>query len=95
MLDDLLCGSLVELQRTLGIQTGILLLLRDEVALGNLNLLFRDISAHLDHLHTVEQRARNGIQIVGCGDKEHLAQIIVHIQVVIVECRVLLRIEHL
>ena len=54
-LDDHLDGGFVERGLQLfGVQTCILELTRDEVALGNLNLFLSDIATHLDDLHTVE-----------------------------------------
>ena len=53
LLDNLLDGGLVEGQ-LLVLQTGVVLLLGHQVALGNLVFLFSDIAADLDNLHSVE-----------------------------------------
>ena len=73
MLDDLLDGGLIEC-RFDGrfVETCILELAWNQMALGNLNLLFCDITAHLDDFHTVEQGLGDGTQIIGCGNEEHL-----------------------
>ena len=53
LLDNLLDGSFVERQFLVH-QSRILLFLGNEVALGNLEFLFRDIAADLNDFHTVE-----------------------------------------
>ena len=93
LLYNLLNGWLVEGQ-LLVVQTRILLLLGNQVALGNLVLLFRDIAAHLNHLHTVQQRTGDSSQIVGSRNKHHLRQVVVHVQIVVVEGTVLLWVKH-
>ena len=64
------------------------------MAFGYLNLFFCDVSAHFNKFHAVEQRTWNGVQVVGCGDEEHLGQVEVHVKIVVVERVVLFRIEH-
>ena len=93
LLYNLLNGWLVEGQ-LLVVQTRILLLLGNQVALGNLVLLFRDIAAHLNHLHTVQQRTGNRSQIIGCCYEHYLRQVVVHVQIVVVEGTVLLWVKH-
>ena len=78
----------------LRLQTCVLQLTWDEVPLGNLNLLLRDVAAYLDDFHTVEQRLRNGAEVVGRCDEEHFREVVVNVEVVVVECRVLLGVEH-
>ena len=65
------------------------------MALGNLCLFLGDVARHLNDLHTVEQRAWDRVEVVGCGNEQHLGEIVVYIQEVVVEGIVLLRIEHL
>ena len=92
----LLNGSLGECRLVLlGCKAAVVNLTRDEMALGYLYLLLGDVSAHLYQLHTVEQWTRNGTEIVGCGNEEHLGEVEVHVQIVVVEGVVLLRVEHL
>ncbi len=57
-------------------------------------LFFQNISAHFDQFHTIQQWLGNRIQIISGSDKHHLAQVIVDIQIVVVESRVLFRIQH-
>ena len=65
------------------------------MSLGNLNLFFRDVAAHLDNLHAVQQGAGNGVEVVGRGDEHHMRQVIVNVQVVVVEGVVLFGIQNL
>ena len=41
------------------------------MSLGNLNLLLRDITAHFDDFHAVEQWAGNGVEVIGRSNEEH------------------------
>ena len=95
MLDDELEGILVEayLRRNL-VESGAFQLFRYEVALGNLCLLFGDVAAYFYQLHTVEERTRNDAQVIGCGDEEHLGEVVIHIEIVVVEGIVLFRVQH-
>ena len=67
---------------------------RNQMPFGNLLFLFLKIAGHLDQLHSVEQRPRNGLQAVGGGDEQHFAQVVINIQIVVVEGAVLFRIQH-
>ncbi len=49
----------------------------------------------LDDLHAVAQRIGNGVELVGGGDEQHLRQIELHVEVVVAERIILLRIERL
>ena len=96
MFNHLFQSSLVELHfRFDARQSGILQFFRHKVALGNLYLLLGDVAAHLDDFHTVEQRTRNGSDVVGCCNEEHFRQVVVHIQIIIVERVVLFGVQHL
>src|SRR4051794_12390562 len=70
-------------------------LARDEVALGDLQLLVLGVASELDELHAVAQRAGHAVQVVGRADEHDLAQVERHVEVVVAEARVLLGIEHL
>ena len=63
--------------------------------LSDLQLLFGDISRDFDELHTVTQGLRDGRDIVCRSDEEHLRQVIVDVEVIVVEGRILLWIEDL
>ena len=62
--------------------------------LGDLQLLVLRIARNSNDLHPVHERRRN-VERVSRGHEHHARQIIVDLQIVIIEGRVLLRIEHL
>ena len=62
---------------------------------GDLLFLFLQVTGHLDQLHSVEQRPRHGVQAVGGCDEQHLTQVIIDIQIIVMERAVLFRVEHL
>ena len=66
-----------------------------KMAGGYLHLLFLYVSAHLDKLHTVEQGLRDGVEVVCRGNEHDLAEVVVDIEIIVVEGRVLLRIKDL
>ena len=61
----------------------------------NFFFLFGQIAFHFNQFHSVEQRPGNRVQIVCRGNEQHLRQIIVEVQEIIVERVVLLGVEHL
>ena len=61
---------------------------------GYLSLLLGDIAAHLDDFHTVKEGTGDGVEIVGGGDEQYLREIVINVEVVVVECRVLFGVEH-
>ncbi len=75
-------------------QTVRLDLLRQQVPLGDVDFVLLAVAGQLDDLHPVPQRRRDRIEHVRGGDEEHLAQVELHIEVVIAEGAVLLRVEH-
>ena len=79
----------------LGRQAVVLHLLGDQEALADLDLLLLRVAGQLDDLHPVAQRRRDRIEQVAGGDEEHLRQVEGHLEVVVLEGVVLLRIEHL
>ena len=72
-----------------------LTLLGQEITLRDLHLFLVRVAGDLDDLHTVEQRARNGIERVGGHDEHDAAQIDRNFKIVIAEGIVLLAVEHL
>ena len=70
-------------------------LLRDEVLLGDAELLFLGVAGELDHVHPVEQRRRDRVELVRGADEEHLREVERKVEVVVAEGRVLLGVEHL
>ena len=65
------------------------------MAFRYLNLLLRYVSAHFNKFHTVEQRTRYSVEVVGGCNEEHLREVVVNIKIVVVEGVVLFRVEHL
>ena len=94
LVDYLHYCSLVKLELRL-VQAMLLRLFRYEIVLGDLILLLSKISAHIDHLHTVLESRLDVLDVVRSSDKQYIRQIVVDIEVVIVECRILLRIKSL
>ena len=70
-------------------------LLRDEVALRDLELLVLGVAGELDHLHAVEQRRRDRVERVRGADEQHLREVERQVEVVVAEVAVLLGVEHL
>ena len=93
VLDQAVDARIGEVDLFLGKPGGLHLLAYQE-ALGDLHLLQFGIAGEADHFHAVLQRRRNGVQHVGGGDEEYLAQVVLHVQVVIHEHEILLGIEH-
>ena len=69
-------------------------MLGNQEALGDLELFQFGIAGKADHFHAILQRRRNGVQHVGRGDEEHLAQIVFDVEIVIHEHVILFWIEH-
>ncbi len=70
-------------------------LARNQIALGDVDLLLLGVAGELDDLHAVEQRRRYRVQLVGCADKQHVAEVERLIEVVVAERVVLLRVQRL
>src|SRR5882724_10063194 len=79
----------------LGLQAVRLVLLRDQIFLGDVQLLELRVARDADDLHAVLERARDAVEGVRGGDEHDLREVVVHVQVVVVEGAVLLGIEHL
>ena len=74
-------------------QTAGFELLGQQVLAGDVVFFHTGVAGQLDHVHTVAQRAGDAAQIVGSGDKEHMAQIKRDIDEMVVEGAVLLRVQ--
>ena len=96
LLNNLFKSRFVEVGFLCGVfsQARVLQFARHKVAFGNFYLLFGDVTAHLDKFHTVEQWARNGVEVVGGGDEKHTREIEINIEIVVVEGVILLGVEH-
>ena len=78
----------------IGLQPVLLDLLRQQVAARDVALLILGVAGDADDLHAVQERRRN-VQAVRRAHEHHFGQIEIHLEVVVVEGAVLLRIEHL
>ena len=67
---------------------------RNDESPRNQNLLEISVAREFDHFHAVEQRQRDAVGVVGCGNEEHIAEIVRNFQIMIAEGIVLFRIEH-
>jgi hypothetical protein len=94
VVDDFQDGILHEGNFVL-LETMRLELTGNQVPSGNLQLFERRIPIDLDDFHAVSQRARYGVQLIGRGDENDVAEIEVHIQVMITKGAVLRRVQHL
>ncbi len=75
-------------------QAGLLALLLHQVLLGDLELFMLGVALQAQDFHAVLQRRRDGVQYVCGRDEQHLREVVVDVEVVILEGRVLLRIEN-
>ena len=66
-----------------------------EVVLRDPDLLFGDVAGQMDDLHPIQQRRRDGVELVGRADEEHPREIHAHVEIVVQEFAVLLGIERL
>ena len=73
----------------------LLELLWNEIVLRNLHLLLGQVTGDVDELHSVKKGRLDGGDVVRGSDEEHIGQIVVDVQIVVVEGIVLLRIENL
>mgnify|MGYP007126720271 CR=1 FL=1 len=89
--DDAVEGALGE--GDLAGQTAGLELLGQQMLAGNVVFFHAGVAGQLDDVHAVAQRAGDGAEVVGRGDKEHMAQIERDIDEMIVEGAVLLRVQ--
>ena len=64
------------------------------MTLGYLYLFFGNVATHLYQFHAVQERTRNGVDVIGRGDEHDTAQVIVYIQEIVMECRILFRVKH-
>jgi len=69
-------------------------LARHQILLGDLDFLVLGVPAQVNDFHPVEQRDRDGFKRIGRRDEHHLRQVERHVDIVIAELEVLLRIEH-
>ena len=96
LLYDLYNGLLVELDILVLVEdeTIVLTVALHKVALGNLVFLLCGVSCQLYQLHTVEQWSWKPSKVVGCTYEEHIREVIVNVEIVVMECDILLRVKH-
>src|ERR687887_415536 len=70
-------------------------LLRDEVALRDPELLVLGVAGELDHVHPIQERRRDRLELVRGADEEDLREVEREVEVVVAEGRVLLGVEYL
>ena len=92
--DDLTDGIVAHAQLRL-LETVLFALLRQQMLLCDLELFLIGIAREFNDLHTVEQRARDGVERVCRKDEKHVRQVDRDLHEVIPEVIVLLRVEHL
>ena len=71
LVDDLCHSVLIKLQLRL-LQTMFFELLRDKVILGYLILFLSEVTAHIDHFHTVFKSRLDSLDIVGGCNEKHI-----------------------
>jgi hypothetical protein len=76
-------------------QAVALALAGEQVVPRDRDLLLDGVAVEADDLHAVQQRAGNGLGLVGGGDEHDLREVELHVEVVVAERRVLRRVEHL
>ena len=67
---------------------------RNQVAEGDDHLFLLGVAFQRNDLHAVAQRVGNRVEHVGRGDEQDLREVERHVQVVVAEAGVLLRVEH-
>src|SRR5437870_2872490 len=66
-------------------QSGLLALAREQVVLGDGDLLVLRVAVERDDLHTVEQRPGNGLEHVRRREEQHVRQVEVELEEVVAE----------
>ena len=76
------------------VQPVLLLLLRHQITMANICLFVFRVTGKPDDFHTIEQR-RGNIQAIRRANEHDMRKIEIDLEIVIVESRVLLGIQHL
>ena len=66
---------------------------RDQVRARDRQLLGHRVAAEVDHFEAVVQRVRDALDVVGGGDEEHAAEVVLAFEVVVAKARVVRRVE--
>src|SRR5207244_3993368 len=78
-----------------GVQAVVPRLLGHEMLLCDGHLLLLGVAGEVDDLHPVPQRGRHRVDDVRGGDEEYPREVERHVQIVVAEGGVLLRVQHL
>ena len=92
LIHDMLQGFVGE-RKFIGLEPVLGELLGNQVLMGDLEFFLGQVSAYVDHFHTVLQGRLDAANPVGGGDEQNVREVVVHVQVVVVEGTVLLRIQ--
>ena len=76
-------------------ETGFIQVLGKEVALSDLDFFFQGVATDINDFHTVPKGRLDCAQIVARGQKHHLAQIVIQVEVIVVKSVVLFRVQDL
>ena len=90
----LIYGRNADLEFSTFAEVVFLLFLGNEVTSGYFAFFFGQIAFHFDDFHAVKQGPGDGLQIVGGSNEEHVGEVEVEVEIVVVERAVLLRVEH-
>ena len=67
---------------------------RQQMAAGDFNFFLGQVAAEVYDFKTVKQRLLQGAERIGRGNKQHMRQVVVDVNVIVVEKLVLLRVEY-
>ena len=93
LIDDPLQRRLVDAEFLLAYSM-LLQLLRHQITLGDLHLLLGKVAGDVDQLHPIKKRRLDRGDVVGRGDEQDVRQVVVNVQIVVMERRILLRVKY-
>ena len=79
----------------LGLESVFFQLLGDDVPAGDLDLFQIGIAGEINDLHPVQKRSGNGVFVIGCGNKQNIAQVKGQLNKMIPEGCILLGVKYL
>ena len=95
VLGDYLADGVVSEADVFRLEAVFLHLARYQVAAGDLQFLLLRVTGKVDDLHTVAQGRRHRVDLVGRGNEHDIGETERHVDVVVGERVVLLRVQHL
>ena len=93
LVNDFRQCSLVHLEHFL-VNAVLLQFFREKEFPGDFHLLLGKVTCDIDQLHPVQKGRLDSGNVIRRGDEQHVRQVIVHIQIVIVERHILLRVKY-